>query len=128
MNRGGNMTKMGRQPLIVSILLVAAGAYVLFLFFPIVAGTHTIGYGGRYSQNNFQVTKVFADSPAYQSGFRRGDVVVNQAGRPVKEWYQWYTSEADAYIKARAQLTEEPAVYTVLRGRMNLNFSYAREF
>ncbi|MDA9983404.1 sigma 54-interacting transcriptional regulator, partial [Gammaproteobacteria bacterium] len=97
-------------------LLVAAGTYVLFLFFPIVAGTQIIGYGGRYSEGNFQVTHVFADSPAYQSGFKRGDIVLSQAGRPVKEWYQWYTSEADAYIDARAQLTKEPAVYTVLRG------------
>lgn len=82
------MTKTGRQSLIISSLLAAAGIYVLFVFFPIVGGMQITGHVGRYADGEFMVTEVFANSPAYLAGLKQGDAVLEQAGHPIAEWYQ----------------------------------------
>ena len=110
------MTKADKQPLIISGIWVAAMVYIVFVFFPVIANTKIIGYSGRYVEGNFLVTRVAATSPAYLAGLRQGDVVLRQAGRPINEWYQWYTSDLWAYVNARNRLTEKSAVYRLSRG------------
>ncbi|MDJ0957142.1 MAG: sigma 54-interacting transcriptional regulator [Arenicellales bacterium] len=110
------MIKVGKQTLIIASLLFAAGAYVVFVFFPIVANTYVLGYGGRFTEDRFEVTRILTKGPAYEAGLRRGDTIYNQAGHPTTEWYHWYTTDLTTYNKARAELLREPAVYTLSLG------------
>ena len=118
------MTKISKQTLIITSLLVVAGAYVVFVFFPVLANTHVLGYSGRFTEDRFEVTQILTESPAYKGGLRSGDTILIQADHPITEWYQWYETGLTTYNKARAALIGQPSIYTVSQSSIKRDLEF----
>jgi PDZ domain/Carboxypeptidase regulatory-like domain len=74
----------------------------------------------RVKKNRFQVAVVFPGSPAFRSGFRKGDVVLEFAGKAIPDFETFrrltFTLHSGQKVSARLQRGNESVIVTVELG------------